>query len=581
MSGINWAAEGGLQGEHLEAFIATCLCRRYNPEARQTRPASGDGGVDVIRETPEGLYIWQVKQHVAPLTSDQKTKVKKSWKRFWTEYVDKGRTILRYELVTPWTPTDGFLEWFRGVTADAEFPTYWHGATFVDGLAADYPAIFDRFVKGDDVLDQKVLAKALIAASPVETAGSIGSMLSAIRTREVALQDLRDLASDHYTVDYAIKTLPPGQTLDPRQLTGGIHYRVENVGNNRWTVESVVPTTEQSLELDPINFKTTFTAEPGSADEAALKDWFYWGKPPPESGLPAVTQTTGGPLADPEPLEGRVSFLAVKDEQRSYPRLVWRSVDLPTADFVAFDVQEVTRGLHGGGLRLVARSESGMMRLETRFGSTLAESSFELKIDSTGGQDPAAVASELGIVDQLAAAESNELITEPDTVMAVFRADAIPDSFPFLRQVALDLAALQPYASTPIRMPDVTKMDDEDVRHLRQLGQVYSGQPIVRTWDSCEVVVDDPERFLAPEFSMGAIARLDSEITLSYCDPPVVLNQPMVHVLSTPTVANPDDVQAGKAIRLVPGADNRYVISLPAEEPAEEPAEADETPTTQ
>lgn len=566
MPAINWAALGGLQGNHLEDFIATCLCRRYYPEARQTRPASGDGGVDVIRETPEGLHIWQVKQHVAPLTSDQKGKVVKSWKRFWKEYVEEGRTILTYALVTPWTPTDGALEWFRGVTADAEFPTYWHGATFVDGLAADYPAIFDRFVKGDDVLDGMVTAKAMIAGSPVETADTIG-MLSAIRTREGMLQDLRDLVSDNYTIDYASKTLPPGQMPDLRQLSGGVHYRVEKVGSNRWAIESVVPTTEQSLEVEPIGVKVTFTAEPGSADEAALKDWFYWGKPPPESGLPAVSQTTGGPLADPEPLEGRMTFQAVNEQQRDYPRLVWRSVDRPTADFVAFDVQEVTRGLHGGGLRLVARSESGMMRMEMRLGSTLAEPSFELQIDSTGGQDPAVVAWELGIVDQLTAAESNELITEPDTVMAVFRANDIPDSFPFLRQVANDLAALQPYASSPIRMPDVTKMDDEDVRRLRELGQVYSGRPIVRTWDSCEVVVDDPEIFLAPEFgTLPALVRIENEVTLSYCDPPVVLNRPLIHLLHTPTVEAPDAVRAGETVRLVPGADSRYVICLPAEE---------------
>ncbi|MGH4001368.1 MAG: hypothetical protein ACRDTJ_28355, partial [Pseudonocardiaceae bacterium] len=75
--------------------------------------------------------------------------------RVGPEYVDKGRTILGYELVMPWTPTEGLLGWFRGVAAGAEFPTYWHGAMFVDGLASDYPAICDRFDKGDDVLDQR------------------------------------------------------------------------------------------------------------------------------------------------------------------------------------------------------------------------------------------------------------------------------------------------------------------------------------------------------------------------------------------------------------------------------------------
>jgi hypothetical protein len=97
--GIDWAYVGSIGGEGIEDFVATCLRQRF-PDARQTRPASGDQGIDVVRETPDGIVVWQVKRFTAPLTPQQKQNVQRSWNRFWVTKVEPGVPIAAYYLAT-------------------------------------------------------------------------------------------------------------------------------------------------------------------------------------------------------------------------------------------------------------------------------------------------------------------------------------------------------------------------------------------------------------------------------------------------------------------------------------------------
>ncbi len=119
VSAIDWAYLGSNGGEGIEDFTAACLRQRY-PDALQTRPAQGDGGIDVYRDTPQGLVVWQIKKFTTPLTNSQKQQVKKSWKRFWETHVAPGKkTIALYHLATPWTPTNAALGFLAGLTSTA------------------------------------------------------------------------------------------------------------------------------------------------------------------------------------------------------------------------------------------------------------------------------------------------------------------------------------------------------------------------------------------------------------------------------------------------------------------------------
>ncbi len=106
MPTYDWPLIQHRSGDSVESLIATLLRREYS-EARQTKPSQGDGGIDILRPTPDGLEIWQIKGFTTALTNSQFRQVKESWERFVEQHVTPGeQKIACYHLVTPWTPTE-------------------------------------------------------------------------------------------------------------------------------------------------------------------------------------------------------------------------------------------------------------------------------------------------------------------------------------------------------------------------------------------------------------------------------------------------------------------------------------------
>lgn len=231
---------------------------------------------------------------------NQKRQIAKSWKRFWDTHVASGATkIAGYYLATPWTPTDPMQAWFKTkVVAGAEFACQWDGAAFFDALSADFPATFDRFFKGPDVLDNLVLAKATLAGSPIES-GKPTSMLEAARRREDAVRGIRDLVSDTYFINSGTVSTRDGTLPLPGPSDAGVVFRYESLGDNRFRVESVVPKTAQSMELDPIRLELRLRPEPDAHDVLSIQDWRAWGIPFTDVRL--EVQRLGGPLGDVGP----------------------------------------------------------------------------------------------------------------------------------------------------------------------------------------------------------------------------------------------------------------------------------------
>lgn len=189
----------------------------------------------------------------------------------------QDKSISHYYLVTPWTPTPESQQWFADeVVSNAEFPCQWDGGAFLDGLSAVYPATFDRFFRGPNVLDNMILAKATLASSPVE-AGGPATMLEAVRRRESALRDIRDLASDSYFVNSG--TISSADDKFPLPAAGdpSVFYRYEALENNRFHVESIVPRNSQVAETDPISFELEFLVAEDTPAALKIDDWRAWG----------------------------------------------------------------------------------------------------------------------------------------------------------------------------------------------------------------------------------------------------------------------------------------------------------------
>lgn len=93
MPTYNWPLIQQRSGESIESLAATLLRLEYL-DARQVNPSQGDGGIDILRPTPDGLEIWQVKGFTTAMSDSQFRQVKKSWETFVKEHVTPGEHLI-------------------------------------------------------------------------------------------------------------------------------------------------------------------------------------------------------------------------------------------------------------------------------------------------------------------------------------------------------------------------------------------------------------------------------------------------------------------------------------------------------
>lgn len=565
MPGIDWTYLGSIGGEGIEDFAATCLRRRHS-DAHQTRPASGDGGIDVYRETPDGLIVWQIKRFTTRVTPDQCDQIKRSWRRFWETHVEAGTRIVSYTLATPWTPTDPRLAWFRDeVTNEATFPVSWEGAPFFNALADEFPATFERLSKGQDMLENMVTAKSVLAASPVEQ-GDAKSMLEAIAAREDALRSIKDMVSDNYDIDTSIVRAPPGTTpsRDPAWPHPSMHARWTRIDEHRWKVDSVVPRNDQSGEVEPIHFNVRFLVDPGTPEADAVEEWQTWGVP--FSDVRADTQVTGGPFAEEMSSVGVVS-LGAAELPTDLPRLDLRSLSDQPPDPIPLVVKEVTRGSVGGGLRVTGGSLSGVIEVEARVSSSIAPSSFGLQLAPAEGQKPAAVARDLERLEAIAHAGQFACGVEDGPDLAVGSDLVSPPIAGILLHIARDLARLQPHTTEKLLMPDIATVTEWQFDQLHRLATIYDQGAITETWERLVFTIDDSG------FLRDSRAGLDGTGALVQREYPefklgetsYLITRELAHTHLTPKLAPHIDRAAlvdGSELELVPGDDNRLVHAV-------------------
>jgi hypothetical protein len=559
--GIDWAYLGSIGGEGIEDFVATCLRQRF-PDARQTRPASGDQGIDVVRETPDGIVVWQVKRFTAPLTPQQKQNVQRSWNRFWITKVEPGVPIAAYHLATPWTPTERLHDWFRNeLCAKATFPIAWEGQAFFNGLAAEYPATADRFFKGPDMLENMVNAKAMLAASPVESADEL-SMIDAVAARDAALRDIRDQISDNYYLDTSTRS---GVSDIPLPVPGdpGVAYRYTSLGSNRWYVETVVPKNVQSTEIDPISIQVQFVVEPSSEEQRKLEDWRIWGIP--FRDVEAVVESQGGPLQVRTPRSGRVSFRRA-GQTADYPDLALTTTSPSGEDKgqIVLTATDVSKGFVGGGTRVRGISRAGVVEVDLRVGSELSHDHAEIRLLETAGLLPDSVLHEVDILVDIAEDDTFQIAVAGGPDILTGTALRPPPLAAFIRTVAADLAGLQPHTSDELVMPDVRGITESQLGRLHQLAQIYAGQALQMTWDSLVFTVNDPSGLHeVPLDGTGALVVTEQPVFV-VGPRQFQITQRLATQYLTPTIPTGVDRtqwNPGDEVELVPGEDNRLIIA--------------------
>jgi hypothetical protein len=138
-----------LSGDDAEMLLAMLLCSQM-PNAMHLKPGQGDGGIDIFDPAPEELNVerdvYQVKRFTGTLTGSHKRQIQRSFARVQATSATDGWRITAWNLVLPMDPTPDNLQWFSGLTAEAEFPCQWIGLTQCNMLAATYPTMVDYWI---------------------------------------------------------------------------------------------------------------------------------------------------------------------------------------------------------------------------------------------------------------------------------------------------------------------------------------------------------------------------------------------------------------------------------------------------
>lgn len=563
MGHIDWTLLGSHKGESIEEFIAVLLRRKY-PDALQVNPSKGDKGIDVYRNTPEGLVNWQVKKFTSPLTSGQWTQVVKSWNRFWAEKVEKGVKVASYTLVTPWTPTDERRADFAKLTAAATFPTQWDGDSFISGLTDEFPETLERFVKGPNVLDSMVMQKSVLASQPVDVADSL-TMMESITVRQTKLNEITNLVSDHYFIDTGTRTMAhPEDWPFPEPDDAGVMTRYTYLGNNRFSYQTLVPRTAQSTNDDPIHLEVQFQVADGSPEAQAVRDWSQWGVP--FTDIPAITHATGGPLGDRRGDHSLLSFKPVPSAPTTRPNMRFRIVgaDGVEKQSILLRTTEVTQGAATGWPRALAESTYGVLGVELRLGEKDATTS-TFSMDRIEGKSPAGVVEELAHFEAMD--ETDEVFIAIDGAGDILRAGrfTMPTAMTYMGRVAKALQRLQPSTSEILRMPsfDVTM---GQLKELERLADIYDGNARTDTWVSRGFTAQADNAELVSLVESGHVI---AEVSL----PHVVLGEyefdierPLVQTARSmrfERIPNGGFIE-GEKYFLVPGADNTVVTAAMA-----------------
>ncbi|KAA0960802.1 hypothetical protein FQ142_07925 [Microbacterium sp. ANT_H45B] len=574
MPTYDWSFMSHRSGESIESLVATLLRLEYS-DARQVNPSQGDGGIDIIRETPDGVIVWQVKGFTTALSSSQFRQVKSSWVRFNEEHVGAERPpVLEYHLVTPWTPTEERLGEFRDMVGEAGFNCVWDGDAYLSGLGDRHPATMHRFTYGDGALEQFVNQKAMIASSPVERADSI-SMMSAIETRQDALNELRDQLDDNYRIEHGTLTVSgEGPPMPPGLSDPAIFHRMEYLGDGRWKYQSVVPRSADATSVDPVSWDVTFLEEAGSEGAAAIQEWADWGTP--FQNVRGRVRMIGGPLPDPaddiDERESRLSFAEVK--RADPPPLYLRC--LTAAGDTRFRFRLIPRirttGAKTGWMKLVTETPEGIIRFDIRI---KGEEGMQVnaEIGQLHGKDPESVLAEARVLLQVA--EGDVFSVEINQTAPLFKSHGtvLPTALEgTVVPMADALSSLQSRTSAELRMPDMASITDSQFGLLLRYASIYGGTAHVWRWREISIYAPTDVSEI-PAFIEQIGELLGGKYIPVYVEEPVFklgedsykIDHPLVttrHSVRLVEGQDLDAVQPGEQIRLGPGADEKVTTAM-------------------
>ena len=424
-------------------------------QAHRVDGSGGDGGRDCYFSDEEGTDVYELKSFTGRMGRTQRRQAERSLGRAM------AGSPRSWTLVVPIDPTPAEETWFGTLrTAHGGTRLEWLGKTWLKGQLARFPDITRYFSGAADEVVRLLTEINREDALPGDAAGLAWQFAGqAGRLNEI---------DPYYWFEFTIV----GETV-----TVTAHPKYPDApGDRRITVTA-------TLQFDD---------SPGQQEaRAAFADFMTFGTPatiPPASiarlavdapaGLGGEFQ--GGTLSldgtfQPRPGQAATVLLRIP----AYP---------PVRRMVSLDIAERSGG--DGGLRLLARDQSGLLTLELRFDFSQRTCQASLAYRFHGSALPRDAVPVLRLCAELAAGEEMAVTDPAGNIIAPISGSFGPaESEAYIRCAEL-LAEVQQLAGTPFPLP--AEFSTEDQRDLLYARAILHGEAVQAEWTNMTVPLAAP-----------------------------------------------------------------------------------------
>jgi hypothetical protein len=594
-----------LETGQAETLLAVLL---YNEHPRATRvlPSKGDYGVDVLNPSdsvPEAFDVFQIKYFSKALTPSQKKQVENSFRRVLIGLVRRGIPLADWYLVCPVDNTiDQQTDWFDAMpdkviadmfdddkfvrlektkqlplTADekAKITAWrnapgriikWEGRPFCITLAAKYPYVIDYYFGGGrEHLDKAIANLVSIVSGPGSSStqrSGTGVLTPAdVRSHLDALKSVLD-TDPHFIYGFSVDPTPPDLFADVGLAHKG--FSVDRTAPGIVVADDLIAATQEplsdgwtltfriyqrfaeALRERPVPIRLEFSTADAAFDRHAFNMWRKYGTP---LTAPAeVEADLPGGLGDR--LSGARAEVSLHSSGiTNGARFRIRKPDGSTGSELSFSIT-TTSGPDGTGIRQHGRDATGYLTYELLADTETNEVEWSFALTRIVGAELAAALPPIEFLQDLRAPNAVQ-VAERLGPFRDFR--EIPDDespkFPesvmnYLRA----LAVIQTHTSTPILIPDLTRVTRQAVDAAVEASVLVSGQAVISTWESMAMATDatlkqiDPARNvdLATEYQLLAMEKL----VVSVGEQDLVLGTVAKFALSARYVVEDDELVA-------------------------------------
>lgn len=477
---VHW---GSIEAGQLERLMAVLLAQDH-PNAMRREPSSGDGGVDIFIPTPDGYIVHQVKGFAGRIDKGRKRQITTSWESLCDDPRLDG-PIIQYWLSCPVKPTSGEYDWFKKLTAGAEFPRDWLGEPYWDSMAAKHPHVIDYMLGGgvDRVLRRThaLLGVGTDGSTPI-TADDVAASLETMRNQ---------LNSEDPHYQYAFAQWPTRPTDE--QIGSCVMAEVRSLADGGYLSISVHAKHAYSLVDAPIEVKFTITppaGDPGFAD--AVNAHLEYGR---ELHIPdgALSGEMTGPIGLGGTIEisgrGYIGPSLNVDAKEKRSRLVLLDTAGETVAEIGLETKSVTQG-QAGGTELKATDATGLFTMAARIPPGGDGAHFDFHLDDVVGRPVVDVIELARFTANLRA--GYELQWRLPYGTKVVAAAVLDEDQDLLSRQGLrhleDLAFAQGFADGPIVVPE--EFEPEVARYLRRTVRMLEGETETGTWTDATLTLN-------------------------------------------------------------------------------------------